>query len=191
MITVNETLIPKLQTTAKNKEFAKDVFSILASRERFRSRSDIDAIFRELETLKGTQLDYFKYLDVWKDIEKMGLGTMVYGRKGNPNRFVWNANLKHVGRLALGMSARPEAPVKETPKPEPVKAAPPIPPTSIKRRPAAPKKEEVKAAAPKREEEKSHSVTFVIPASVPIEEIMALLTLGAQLTAKSPDKQVK
>lgn len=160
METINQTIVPELQTFAKSNELGKYVFEALSSRERAAARSDIDAIFRELESGKQAELNYFKYLDVWKMLEDKKLGTLVYGRRGNPNRFVWNTNLKHLGRIALG-----------------------LPPETL---PEGKKK--VVASEPEVSSNEPSTVTFVIPASVSKDEILALLNLGAQLTGK-PLKQ--
>lgn len=156
MNAVTETLVPKLQTFAKSNNLSQDVFRALADRERAAARSDIDAIFRELEFKKKIELDYFKYLDVWKSLQDLGVGTLVHGRKGNPNRFVWHTNLREVGRLALGLPAEPEQLVKK----EETKVMPPI----------------------KSQPKEGNTVTFVIPSTVSIEDIKALIQLGASLS---------
>lgn len=161
METINQATIPALQTIAKSSKVAKEVFAALAARERSAARSDIDAILREISPKLSGNVDYEEYLDIWRDLEKKGAGILVHGRKGNPNRFAWAVDLKSLGRLSLVTNS------------EPPKSKAPVP--LVK---PAPTKEM------KTEEPATNTVTFVIPASVPMQEIMALLTLGAQLTSK-------
>lgn len=152
---INKSLIPELQTIVNSTDLGKEVFTVLSTRERSAARSDIDAIFRELEAKSKKELNYFKYLEVWKLLEEKQVGTLVYGRKGNPNRFVWRTNFRHVGRLGLGL--QPEVWVETKKDKEPKIEAPKAPST----------------------------ITFVIPDSVSKEDIMALLNLGAQLAKEN------
>lgn len=156
---MNKEMIPQLQSYAAQNDLSKDVFKALADRERAAARSDIDAIFRELEAKKNTELDYFEYLDVWKELQKLGAGILVHGRKGNPNRFVWSINLRQAGRTALGM--KEEAQVEQL-KP-------------VVRRSSGP----YKPVQPK-----VNSITFVIPETVSVDDIKALIQLGASISKK-------
>jgi hypothetical protein len=152
---LNKTTTTKLSTFTKDNELAMEVFKALSARERSSARSDIDAIFRELEGSLKREIDYFKYVAVWQEMESSGLGTLVHGRKGNPNRFVWKANLKEVGRQVLGL------PKDITPAFE-----------ASHKRPA----KEVKT--------ETNTVTLVLPATVSKEDILAFLGLGEQLVKK-------
>lgn len=160
METINQTIVPELQTFAKSNELGKEIFEALSTRERAAARSDIDAIFRELEAKHQKELNYYKFLGVWKMLEEKKLGTLVFGRKGNPNRFVWRTSLREVGRVALGLSIEMLPDAKKVS--EPIKKAPQKPQEAV-----------------------PNSITFVIPASVPMEEILALVNLGTQLAAKT------
>lgn len=161
METINKTLISELQTFANTSDLNKDVFEALSIRERSAARSDIDAIFRELEAKNKKELNYFKFLDVWKMLEDKKLGTLVYGRRGNPNRFVWNTSLKQVGRIALGL---------------PIQSSPATVSTNMSTK--------AKNKDTSLNEIKPTSITFVIPETVPMEEILALINLGTQLADK-------
>lgn len=150
METINKDTVAKLQTYAKLNVLSQDVFKRLASRERAKNRSDIDAICREIEADKKSQLDYNKYIEVWRQLELMGVGSLVFGRRGNPNRFVWNHNLKEIGKQALNIT-------EPKPVPEVVKSVRPQPVDT------------------------SRTVTFVLPPTVPMAEVNALLALAAGL----------
>ncbi len=153
METIKETTVIKVKSLAHVTELHSEVFKALAMRERSSSRSDIDAIFRELEGHLGKELNYFKFLDVWKALESEGLGVLVHGRKGNPNRFLWKVNFKKMARKALGLQEEITPGFRF-----PLRA-------ERKQEPAQP-----------------HTITFVIPDTVPKEEILALMHLGASLS---------
>lgn len=84
---------------ANSSEAAKAIFDELGSRQRYRKYTNLDQ-FKHLLMSKGVKVvdsDYWKTL---KEMEKAGLGTIIIGRRGNPDRFIWNYNLKSVAQAA-------------------------------------------------------------------------------------------
>lgn len=157
-----------LRELANNNKLAKYVFEVLASRERSAARSDIDAILREIEAEHKQEFDYNEYLEVWRSIESSGAGRMIYGRRGNPNRFIWDTHLKTLGKSAVTSPTHidPFNKLKSNIKPK------------------VEGKEEVKSIEKKPE---PHTITLVIPETVSKEDLMAFLSLGTSLI-RQPEK---
>lgn len=72
----------------------------LAMRDRARSFSDINRTKAKL-VKDGEKIVNEDYMQFWKDLQTAGVGSIVYGRKGNPNKFVWHFSLKSVAQVAL------------------------------------------------------------------------------------------
>lgn len=125
MLTVTKDQVTKIQS--HDNPILRDLMKFLGARQRYRTRTDIDRIYRE----QFAKVDYNEFLEAWKALDKSGVGSLVFGRKNNPNRFVWGVNLKDLGRAMLSTKAvtsqvvpikRQETAVKS----EPIKAAAPI-----------------------------------------------------------------
>lgn len=157
METIKATTIPALQSFAKENNLAMEVYKALSIRERSAARSDVDAIFRELEAGLKKELDYTTYMNVWRQFETLGHGTLVFGRKGNPNRFEWKVNFKALGRKILGL------PETETPSFRPERLMP--------------RMKQVEAV-------KDNTVSISLPPSVRKEDVMALFALLAEVSEK-------
>lgn len=81
------------QIDTKSDPTAKLVFDILAERNRHRQRTDIKNLFRMAQKIEN-KLDYPSFLEVFKKLQANDVGSLIIGRRGNPDRFVWNYNLK-------------------------------------------------------------------------------------------------
>lgn len=90
---------PTIHQIAQSSPIAKEVFKVLERRQRFRKRSDISRIYREVKS-HNINTDPKEVLSVFKELQTAGVGSIVLGRKNNPNRFVWKYNLKHVAKAA-------------------------------------------------------------------------------------------
>lgn len=93
----NETL--SVKSIANSSEAAKAIFDELGSRKRYRKYTNLDQ-FKHLLMSKGLKVVDTEYWKTLKDMEKAGLGTIIIGRRGNPDRFIWNYNLKSVAQAA-------------------------------------------------------------------------------------------
>lgn len=110
--TLNNT---KVQEAAKANETALLVSKSLAARKRMRHFTDINRTETQLKRA-GNPVVHPDFIKYWKDLQAAGAGSIVYGRKGNPDRFMWKYDLKTVSHIALTQSS------KETPQAlEPVK----------------------------------------------------------------------
>lgn len=80
------------------------VLKDLSERQRTRFETDIDRNAMKLLN-KGLKVNTEQYLQVWKDLEELGAGVIIWGRNGNSNRFKWNYSLKDVGTAAVNPDA--------------------------------------------------------------------------------------
>jgi hypothetical protein len=100
----------------------------LALRERNRHFSDIGRT-RTALIRAGERIVDEEYRRFWIDLEKEGVGKIVYGRRGNPDRFEWYHALKMVADCALtgkDITIEPQSMLQaEEEKPAPKKAAAP------------------------------------------------------------------
>ncbi len=89
-----------LKQVADANSTAEVVAMSLSLRERLRHFSDIRrtkmTLIRNGE--KIVENDYKKF---WKDLETLGVGSIIYGRKGNADRFEWHYNLKSIASAAI------------------------------------------------------------------------------------------
>lgn len=79
---------------------AKAIMADFAERRRFRKTTNIDRL-KNLLLAKGEKIVDKEYMETFKRLQDMDYGSIVYGRNGQPTRFVWNYNLKSVGRSAF------------------------------------------------------------------------------------------
>lgn len=77
----------------QNNPVAKLVFDVLAERQRHRQRTDLNNLFRAMRR-DNPDLSEREYLEVFKTLQMNGAGSLIIGRRGNPNRFIWKYNLK-------------------------------------------------------------------------------------------------
>lgn len=108
---------------------AKVISDYLAGRERDRSSIHLGKL--HLELIKTHKVVYSEFVDYWKALQSAGAGSIIYGRRGRPDRFELNYSLKTVASMVK------MAPVKAVAAaPAPV-AAPPPPKTQVIIKPAA------------------------------------------------------
>lgn len=89
-----------LKTIAEKSPTATRVTMSLALRARLRHFSDVNRIKSELVRAgeKIVDADFNQY---WKDLDKAGVGSIIYGRKGKSTRFEWFYSLKSVAKAAI------------------------------------------------------------------------------------------
>lgn len=89
----------ELKQVAEASPVSKIVFDMFSARERFRRRSDLRRMHSNL-VLEGKQISYDDFLTVFENLQDAGVGRIVVGRKNNPDRFLWNYNIKEVAQRA-------------------------------------------------------------------------------------------
>lgn len=107
----------ELKELPKKNQTSFVVLKDFSERQRIRRETDIDRNALVL-LQKGHKVNPEQYMQLWKDLETLGAGVIVWGRNGNTNRFKWNYSLKDVGTTALNPDdeKNPMVPVGEAPK---------------------------------------------------------------------------
>lgn len=102
----------EIQMVANSNETSKGIFKNLSMRKRFRMETDL-RMFRYQLLNTETKFSDMHFLETFKKLEKLGVGSIVIGRAGKPTRFRWNYNLKLVAAAAQGDSSTVKANVKD------------------------------------------------------------------------------
>lgn len=84
----------QIKELANETPVAKAIFKALSDRQRQRSRTDISRLFRAIRASDMPQLDEKQFLEVFKKLHSAGMGSLIIGRKNNPDRFAWKYSLK-------------------------------------------------------------------------------------------------
>lgn len=92
----NETI----KQIAHENSTAKTVFQALDKRQRYRKETNLTKLEHSLLN-SGEKIVSDEYFDTFKKLESLGIGSLVLGRKGKPNRFIWNYSLKDVAKAAV------------------------------------------------------------------------------------------
>lgn len=116
----------QLKKIANASHTAEVVMTDMALRERVRSFSDIHRTRNRL-IREGEKIIEDDYRAFWKSLQDSGAGVIVYGRKGNPDRFQWHYSMKKVAEAALEGKDLKVTEVKASPKPQ-APEAPKAPP---------------------------------------------------------------
>lgn len=90
-----------LQEVAHLNKAAEVVFNDFSKRVRFRDETNLKRYHRLLEEQYGA-VNPDELMATFKALEKLGLGSIVVGRRKKPTRFVWHYNLKDVAAAARG-----------------------------------------------------------------------------------------
>lgn len=80
---------------------SQTVFGVLAKRERYRKETNLTKLHNQLMN-QGFSIVEEDYINTFRSLEEKGAGVLIFGRKGKPNRFKWNYNLKGVAKMAKG-----------------------------------------------------------------------------------------
>lgn len=82
-------------------EPAKAVKKYLKERRRGRTDTSLKRIQRAFKD-DGLNYSLEEIGQTFKKLHHLGAGRMVYGRNGNPNRFIWNVNLRSITSVLEG-----------------------------------------------------------------------------------------
>lgn len=92
------------------------IFLAFSQRERGRHVINLDLVYARLEA-EGVRLVHTDYFATFKRLEELQIGQLVYGRKGNPNCFIWHYDLKDVAKIGLGNKGiEPKAVIPRAPR---------------------------------------------------------------------------
>lgn len=103
-----------------NKETVKTVFEsnhtagtirdVLSKRIRFRHQTNLNKFRNDLLSA-GHKIVEKEYIETFQKLDQLGVGSLIIGRRGKPNRFLWNYNLKDVAKSAKAISTPPSSPI--------------------------------------------------------------------------------
>jgi len=94
---MNVTMLTKV---AQSGRAADVVFKYLAGRERSTWNLNLSRVFADL-TADGTSINREAFNQVFMDLQKAGAGTIVHGRRGGANRFMWQYNFREAANQTL------------------------------------------------------------------------------------------
>lgn len=115
----------EIEKIARKNETAGAVFTNLSRRERNRIDTDLRRFRNEL-TDTGHKIIPAEFMDVFRDLERLGVGKLLI-KSGKPARFRWFYAMKTVG--GVGKIGKPDSPggaPAERLQPEPKRVAAPI-----------------------------------------------------------------
>jgi hypothetical protein len=78
-----------------SKQVTDLVMGILSERQRHRQRTDLKNLYRGAKRVEP-KIDEDQFMEVFKKLAASGAGSLIIGRRGNPNRFIWKYNLKDI-----------------------------------------------------------------------------------------------
>lgn len=171
----------ELKNVAGLNHTSKVIFDTLSKRLRFRRQTNLTNFHNHLINT-GEKIIEDEFLDTFKGLQILGVGSLIFGRNGKPNRFKWNYNLKDVAKAAKSDAKMEVKEMFPAGKPQ----------VTFKRGPGRPRihPKKVKAARifkSSPEAMKTHvepsviSITLQIGGNSRPEDIAALLDLAKQL----------
>ncbi len=89
-----------------DKQVSDLVLGILSERQRHRQRTDLKNLYRQSKK-SDPNIDEDKFMDVFRSLAAAGAGSLIVGRRGNPNRFIWKYNLKDIAEAAQTSGVKP------------------------------------------------------------------------------------
>lgn len=107
IVTLNGTELNKIAHSSPTAEIAMTAFAL---RERVRHFSDLNRT-RNMLMNKGEKIVDSDYIQLFKDLEKSGVGVIIYGRKNKPDRFEWYYSLKTIAKAALNKTDEKAVPI--------------------------------------------------------------------------------
>lgn len=158
------------QTGEYNMNTETVVLNALGNRQRMRTQTDLNQFFKGI-LREHSGLDEKEFLAVFRKLQEQGAGALIIGRKNNPNRFIWNYNLKEVAQAAKQGSGMREL----IPLPKKSRGRPAL----IRRPKVAP----IRSVRNRRIVAKPSSVQIVLnlDSNIPVKELEALLELAKGL----------
>lgn len=90
----------KLKEIANSNDTSLAIFMALANRGRFRTHTDISHM-KNTMIRHGEKIILEDYMKTFKELQSLGIGTVIIGRNGAPTRFKWNYSLKSVGQAGM------------------------------------------------------------------------------------------
>lgn len=155
----------QLKDLSKENKTSEAVFEALSQRMRARNVTNLN-LLKYFLINNGIQIVTEQYIEVFKKLEALGVGSLIRGRKTktgqtSPPRFVWHYNLKEVGKAAKGDKVS----LKEIQSAQPV-----LPPSTVD----VPESEHVNKITIDRD---GFKINIDLPKNVTPEDLSAWLSL--------------
>jgi len=93
MFFTNEKIM-SLQGLYESNETARSLLDNFAERERSSKKTSVD----RAEAVTGE--DYYSIVSLFKELESIGVGKFVVGRKGHESRMIWSYDIISIGQAA-------------------------------------------------------------------------------------------
>src|SRR5215469_10873530 len=97
--------IEALRQLYKDNEVAKALLNHLRDRERNRHNTPVDILKYRLSQ-EGHPVNKWSLINVLRELEKIGCGRFVVGRRGQQSRFEWEVRMVDVGGAASGRETK-------------------------------------------------------------------------------------
>jgi predicted ABC-class ATPase len=107
MNTISEKQATQLKVLAKKSVTSENIFTTLALRDRMRDSTDLGRFKIQLIKECGNIVDN-DYLGTFQELERIGMGAIIYGRKKKPTKFMWKYSLKEVGQSGIEAAKKEE-----------------------------------------------------------------------------------
>lgn len=88
----------RLRKLGEDYSYAEDIFEYLSYNEKSYLAHSVERVAR------GTGVDYYNSVKIFKVLDEMGMGSFVVGRKGHDTRFLWKFDSRSVGKVGIGKS---------------------------------------------------------------------------------------
>ncbi len=167
--------LEKLKAISTENQSSKSVFKYLFERRRGRQDTNIKRVQRLLKE-SGEPVNSNEISDVFRKLQELGIGKIVFGRRGNPNRFMWTANLLSIKELLEGKSQQL---YKQNPTAK--KLNQPKLTSSIEAPPVVAQEPEKKVVEPKRLRQtfivRKGEIEIEVPAVITDEEAKSIVAL--------------
>lgn len=108
--------VGKLRDMYQNDPVAKLVFDHWATRVRNRTETSIDSLLASLDS-KGQESSRPELIRFLRELQELGCGSFITGRKGHPSRFKWKVGMTSISNAAAGKDVTLE-PITENDKEE-------------------------------------------------------------------------
>lgn len=104
---MNTETLEIIKLVATETPTAKIVFNSLARRQRFRYETNLNKM-KNLLLNRGEKIVEAEYRTLFRKLQDYGVGSIIYGRGSNPNKFKWNYNLRELAKAATGKELKAE-----------------------------------------------------------------------------------
>ena len=172
-----------MATPEVNKQVSELVFNVLSERNRHRSRTDLKNLYRSIKKMEP-DIDEEQFMAVFKGLAAAGAGSLIIGRRGNPNRFIWKYNLKAIADAAITSGVKPSTFEKLADKPVKVISPPAAPIVPVKMK--AEVKPQVTTRKPRKKPLEAKQGTFlqIDLSTMRPEDVAALIALVSPMAKK-------